>query len=43
MAAALGAALGPATAAELRQQRALARRQAQGSEILKNAIARCLL
>ena len=37
--AALGAALDPATAAELRQLRALARRQAQELEILKKAIA----
>ena len=45
MAAALGAALDPDTAAELRQLRALARRQAQAQEqaqkleILKKAIA----
>ena len=39
VAAALGAALDPATAAELRQLRALARRQAQELEILKKAIA----
>ena len=39
MAAALGAALDLATAAELRQLRALARRQAQELEILKKAIA----
>ena len=39
VAAALGAALDPDTAAELRQLRALARRQAQGLEILKKAIA----
>jgi len=31
--------LDPATAAELRQLRALARRQAQGLDILKKAIA----
>ncbi len=43
VAAALGAALDPATAAELRQLWVLARRQAQGLEVLKNAIARCLL
>ena len=36
---ALGAALDPDTAAELRQLRALARRQAQELEILKKAIA----
>ena len=41
--AALGPALDPATAAELRQLRALARRQAQELEILKKAIASCLL
>ena len=39
VAAAVGAALDPATAAELRQLRALARRQAQELEILKKAIA----
>ena len=39
VAAALGVALDPATAAELRQLRALARRQAQELEILKKAIA----
>ena len=39
MAAALGPALDPDTAAELRQLRALARRQAQELEILKRAIA----
>ena len=39
VAAALGTALDPATAAELRQLRALARRQAQELEILKKAIA----
>ena len=39
VAAALGPALDPATAAELRQLRALARRQAQELEILKKAIA----
>ena len=39
VAAALGAALDPTTAAELRQLRALARRQAQAQEILKKAIA----
>ena len=39
VAAALGAALDPATAAELRQLRALARRQAQELDILKKAIA----
>ena len=39
MVAALGAALDPDTAAELRQLRALARRQAQALEILKKAIA----
>ena len=38
-AAALGAVLDPDTAAELRQLRALARRQAQELEILKKAIA----
>ena len=37
--ATLGAALDPATAAELRQLRALARRQAQELDILKKAIA----
>ena len=35
----VGAALDPVTAAELRQLRALARRQAQELEILKKAIA----
>jgi len=39
VAAAAGANLDPATAAELRQLRALARRQAQELEILKKAIA----
>ena len=39
VAVALGAALDPATAAELRQLRALARRQAQELDILKKAIA----
>ena len=39
VAAALGAALDPDTAAELRQLRALARRQAQELDILKKAIA----
>ena len=39
VAAALGAALDPATAAELRQLRALARRQAQELDMLKKAIA----
>ena len=39
VAAALGAALDPATAAELRQLRAANRRQAQELEILKKAIA----
>ena len=39
MAAALCAALDPATAAELRQLRALARRQAQDLKISKKAIA----
>ena len=39
VAAALGADLNPATAAELRQLRALARRQAQELDILKKAIA----
>ena len=39
LAAALGAALDPDTAAELRQLRTLARRQAQELEILKKAIA----
>ncbi len=38
VAAARGAELDPATAAELRQLRALARRQAQELEILKKAI-----
>jgi transposase len=39
VAAARGAELDPTTAAELRQLRALARRQAQELEILKKAIA----
>jgi transposase len=39
VAAALGADLDSATTAELRQLRALARRQAQELEILKKAIA----
>ena len=39
MAAARGAELDPATAAELRQLRAANRRQAQELEILKKAIA----
>ena len=39
VAASLGAALYPVTAAELRQLRALARRQAQELDILKKAIA----
>ena len=39
VAAARGADLDPATAAELRQLRALARRQAQELDILKKAIA----
>ena len=39
VAAALGASLDPATAVELRQLRALSRRQAQELEILKKAIA----
>jgi transposase len=39
VAAARGADLDPATAAELRQLRALSRRQAQELEILKKAIA----
>jgi transposase len=39
VAAALGADLDPTTAAELRQLRALARRQAQELEILKKGIA----
>ena len=39
MAAALGAALDPATALELRQLRAVNRRQAQELDILKKAIA----
>ncbi|SET98764.1 transposase [Hymenobacter actinosclerus] len=43
VAAARGADLDPATAAELRQLRALSRRQAQELEILKKAIASCLL
>ncbi|WP_394349943.1 transposase [Hymenobacter baengnokdamensis] len=38
-----GAELKPATAAELRQLRALARRQAQELEILRKAVASCLL
>ena len=43
VAAALGAALDPATAAELRQLWALARRQAQELDISRKAIASCLL
>ena len=43
VAAARGAELDPATAAELRQLRATNRRQAQELEILKKAIASCLL
>ena len=43
VAAARGAELDPATAAELRQLRATNRRQAQEFEILKKAIASCLL
>ena len=39
VAAALGAALDPTTATEMRQLRALARRQAQELDILKKAIA----
>ena len=39
MAAALGAALDPNLAAEMRQLRALARRQVQEPNILKKAIA----
>jgi len=39
VAAALGATLGPATAPELRQLRAVNRRQAQEVDILKKAIA----
>ena len=39
MVAVLGAALDPDTAAELRQLRALARRQAQELDISKKAIA----
>ena len=39
VAAARGAALGPTTAAELRQLRAANRRQAQALDILKKAIA----
>ncbi|MGI4737532.1 MAG: hypothetical protein ACRYG7_20385 [Janthinobacterium lividum] len=39
VAAARGVELDPATAAELRQLRALARRQAQELDILKKAIA----
>ncbi|SMB79840.1 transposase IS3/IS911 family protein [Hymenobacter roseosalivarius DSM 11622] len=39
VAAAIGASLDPATAAELRQLRATNRRQAQELEILKKAIA----
>ena len=39
VAAALGATLDPNTAAELRQLRALAQRQAQEPDILKKAIA----
>ena len=38
VAAALGAALDPVTAAELRQLRALARRPAQALDILKKAV-----
>ena len=41
--AARGAELDPTTAAELRQLRAANRRQAQELEILKKAIASCLL
>lgn len=43
MAAARGADLDPAMAAELRQLQAANRRQAQELEILKKAIASCLL
>ena len=43
IAAARGAELDPATAAELRQLHAANRRQAQELEILKKAIARSLL
>jgi transposase len=43
VAAAGGAELDPATAAELRQLRAANRRQAQALEILKKAIIGCLL
>ena len=43
VAAARGAELDPATAAERRQLRALARRQAQELDILKKVIASCLL
>ncbi|TDN39596.1 hypothetical protein E4631_22895 [Hymenobacter sp. UV11] len=43
VAAARGAELDPATAAELRQLRAANRRQAQELEILKKAIVSCLL
>ncbi len=43
VAAARGVELDPATAAELRQLRAANRRQAQELEILKKAIASCLL
>ena len=43
VAAALGATLDPATAAELRQLRADNRRQAQELALLKKAIASCLL
>ena len=43
VAATLGAALDPATALELRQLRAANRRQAQELDMLKKAIARCLL
>jgi transposase len=43
VAAARGAELDPATAAELRQLRATNRRQAQELKILKKAIASCLL
>ena len=39
VAAALGTTLDPATAAELRQLRALARRQTQALDMLKKAIA----
>jgi len=43
VAAALGASLDPATALELRQLRALSRRQAQELDILKKAIASACL